>query len=74
VGRDAGESLAAPALRGAECGIGWDDEYFRAMEGVEAFDPLKGIVHNVFEDCGIAMHQKPDGTLHIWIKDGKLPM
>jgi hypothetical protein len=47
---------------------------FEQWKGVEAFDPLKKIVENVFEDCGIPMLQLPDGTLRIWIKDGRLPI
>ena len=47
---------------------------FSQWKGLEAFDPLKELVRNVFEDCGVPMCQLPNGTLHIWIKDGKLPI
>ncbi len=47
---------------------------FSQWKGLEAFDPPKELVRNVFEDCGVPMCQLPNVTLHIWIKDGKLPI
>jgi hypothetical protein len=47
---------------------------FEHWQNLEAFNPLKEVVERVFEDCGVPMRQEPDGTLRIWIKDGKLPI
>jgi hypothetical protein len=47
---------------------------FDQWKSLDVFNPLKKVVENVFEDCGIPMSQLPNGTLHIWIKDGRLPV
>jgi hypothetical protein len=47
---------------------------FEQWKGLEAFDPLKGIVQRVFKDCGIPMLQLPNGTMRFWIRDGELPV
>lgn len=47
---------------------------FEEWKGLEAYDPLKKVVRNVVEDCGITMQQTPNGSLHIWVNEGKLPL
>ena len=47
---------------------------FEQWKGLEAYDPLKKVVRDVLEDCGITMQQTPSGSLYIWVNEGKLPL
>ncbi len=47
---------------------------FDQWKSLDIFKPLKKVVESVFEGCGIQMSQLPSGKLHIWIKDGALPI
>lgn len=47
---------------------------FEHWKGLEAFDPLKRVVRGVLEDCGITMQKTSNGSLYIWVSDGKLPL
>jgi hypothetical protein len=47
---------------------------FERWTGPVAFDPLKQVVRDVVQDCGITMQQTINGSLYIVVGDGKLPV
>jgi hypothetical protein len=47
---------------------------FEQWKGLDVFEPLKQIMRGLLADCGFTMSVTENGSLYIWVGQGKLPV